>query len=273
MKYILALLSIITIVSCNKRQPLPTYNDHIPTHDSIDIASSVIGEVRRVNVWTPPSYQSGTDSFPVLYMPDGGIKEDFPHIANTLDTLIKEGKIPEIILVGIENTERRRDLTGPTSSDYDREYITNPGGANNFRSFIIDELRPHIDSTYRTTPLRSIIGESLSGLFIVETLMLAPNSFDHYIAIDPSLWYNDQYLTSNFDSLTANFDYSGKTLWYASSDAEDIYLHTNSLDQHLTTGSKGLRHRYVHKPHEQHHTIFRASKAEALTWTFGNQTK
>ncbi|MEM7561320.1 MAG: alpha/beta hydrolase, partial [Planctomycetota bacterium] len=51
---------------------------------------------------------------PVLYMPDGGIKEDFPHIANTLAKLIAENTIPPMILVGIENTERRRDLTGPS---------------------------------------------------------------------------------------------------------------------------------------------------------------
>ena len=76
----------------------------------------LVNEDRTINVWTPPGYNESIDSFPVLYMPDGGIKEDFPHIANTLAKLIKENEIPPYILVGIENTERRRDLSGPTES-------------------------------------------------------------------------------------------------------------------------------------------------------------
>ncbi len=66
-------------------------------------------------------------------MPDGGLKEDFPHIANTLDTLIKQNKIPPYILVGIENTVRRRDLSGPSKVEYDLKHFPEPGGAENFR--------------------------------------------------------------------------------------------------------------------------------------------
>lgn len=69
-------------------------------------------------------------------MPDGGINEDFPHIANTLAKLIKGNKIPPYILVGIENTERRRDLSGPTEIEYDLRYVPNQGGSTKEKALI-----------------------------------------------------------------------------------------------------------------------------------------
>ena len=105
--YLFTLTSII--LSCDGP---PTYNDPIPSHDNFTIESNLVDETRVINVWTPSNYEEGNDSLPVLYMADGGIKEDFPHIANTLSELIENKSIPPIILVGIENTERGRDLTG-----------------------------------------------------------------------------------------------------------------------------------------------------------------
>jgi predicted alpha/beta superfamily hydrolase len=148
-----------------------------------------VNETRRINIWTPPNYNQTTDSLPILYMPDGGLKEDFPHIANTLDTLIKQNKIPPYILVGIENTVRRRDLSGPSKVEYDLKHFPEPGGAENFRGFIKNELFPIIDKKYRTSGKKAIIGESAAGLFVIETFMLAPDMFDNYIAMDPALWF------------------------------------------------------------------------------------
>ena len=108
--YIL-LTGILFLTSCsNASQP----NDPIPQHETFTIKSNQVGEDRIINVWTPENYKTSADSLPVMYMADGGIKEDFPHIANTLAKLIKEKKIKPLILVGIENTQRRRDLTGFT---------------------------------------------------------------------------------------------------------------------------------------------------------------
>ena len=90
--------------------------DAVPAHDSFKLRSAVLEEVRTVNVWLPEAYESDTSSFPVMYMLDGGIKEDFPHLANTVASLIAQDKIPPLILVGIENTRRKKDLTGHTLS-------------------------------------------------------------------------------------------------------------------------------------------------------------
>ena len=75
------LLSVTLLIGCTTT---PQYNDPIPAHDSFTLQSEQVGELRVINVWTPPEYKTTTDSLPVLYMPDGGIKEDFPHIANRL---------------------------------------------------------------------------------------------------------------------------------------------------------------------------------------------
>ncbi len=267
-KTILLLLLITILFSC--KQAAITYNDPIPKHDSLKITSKFLNEDRIINIWTPPNYEQSNDSLPVLYMPDGGIKEDFPHMANTLNELIIAKKIPSYILVGIENTDRRKDLSGPSKVAYDLEFIKNPGGSNNFRSFIQNELMPTINKKYKTTSKKAIIGESLAGLFVVETFMLQPNLFDNYIAFDPSLWFNEQYLVKNFETLTKDNDYNNKKLWFASSDAEDISKYTKQLEEKLKNKKTSFSWKYLDEPTEHHNTIFRATKEKALIWTLNN---
>ena len=169
--YYKLLFILVTFTSCSNAQK---YNDPIPVHDEFTIESKQVGETRNINVWTPPEYKTSTDSFPVMYMADGGIiDEDFPHIANTIAELMKTKKIPPIILVGIANTQRRRDLTGPTEVAKDKEIAPIVGGSEKFRAFIKEELFPEINKRYRTTNEKSIIGESLSGLFVVETFFFS----------------------------------------------------------------------------------------------------
>src|SRR5690606_3695903 len=108
--------------------------DIIPEHQSFIIDSKELKEQRVINVWLPEDYDSSETKYPVLYMPDGGIQEDFPHIANTLSELIQNKKIPPFILVGIENTERRRDLSPPTKVEKDKEIAPVVGGSAVFRA-------------------------------------------------------------------------------------------------------------------------------------------
>jgi len=98
------------------------------------------------------------------------------------------------ILVGIENTERRRDMTGPTENADDKKIAPRVGGSEAFRRFIGQELIPRVKARYRTTRESAIVGESLAGLFVVETFLLEPSLFDTYIAFDPSLWWNNRKL-------------------------------------------------------------------------------
>lgn len=267
MKKILLYLTIAAC-ACNCKSRMITYNDPIPPYDSLIIASQHVNEDRRINIWTPPNYKESIDSLPVLYMPDGGIKEDFPHLANTLDTLLKQEKIPPLILVGIENTERGRDLTGFSEAEYDKQFCPVTDGAKDFRAFILEELMPEINKKYRTSNRKGLMGESLAGLFVMETFFTSPETFDFYVAMDPSLWWNNQYLTNHADSLLSQFPEKELRLWFAGSDAKDISPFTRSIAQTFTLHApQKLMWNYSDEPHEKHHTIFRATKEKALIWT------
>jgi uncharacterized protein len=259
------LFIITTIVSCGISAQV---NDPIPEHETFTIQSKKVGEERIINVWMPSNYKTMTDSLPVMYMADGGIKEDFPHIANTLAKLIKENKIKPLILVGIENTQRRRDLTGFTEVAKDKEIAPVVGGSEKFRAFINEELIPEINKRYRTTNEKTIIGESASGLFVMETLLLTPDMFDNYIAFDPSLWWNNHYLVRTAKEHLAKFPSSEKRIWFAGSDAVDISTFTKQLAGILNVENKvNLKWKYVDEPKEKHHTIFRATKEKGIIWT------
>ncbi len=266
-KTIYFLFIAILTISCKNKGVV--YNDPIPKHDSLTISSKFVNEERIINIWTPPNYKESTDSIPVLYMPDGGIKEDFPHIANTLAKLINEKSIPPIILVGIENTERKRDLTGPTEVDKERKIANEVGQSENFRNFIKNELIPEIEKRYRTTNKKGIIGESLAGLFVVETLELEPNMFDFYIAMDPALWWNNQFLVKkakeNFENNSIEKD---TKFWFAGSSVQKETPFITELSKIIKNQKpKNLTWKYSDEPNEDHSTIYRATKEKALIWT------
>lgn len=266
--YINLLFILVCLTSCSNTSQT---TDVIPEHDSITIQSKKVGELRKINIWTPKEYKTSSDSLPVLYMPDGGTKEDFPHIANTLAELIKAKKIQPIILVGIENTQRRKDLTGQTNVKTDKEIAPVVGGSQQFRAFISDELFAEINKRYRTTNKKGLIGESLAGLFVTETFLLKPDLFDFYIAFDPSLWWNNHNLVTTAKDNLSKFPTSKKTFWFASSNTEDIVPFTKELatilkEKNLTK----LKWNYSPEPKEKHNTIFRATKEKAIIWTLNN---
>lgn len=256
---------ILFLTSCsNASQP----NDPIPEHETFKIQSNQVGEERTINVWTPEDYKMTTNSLPVMYMADGGIKEDFPHIANTLAKLIKENKIKPLILVGIENTERRRDLTGFTEVEKDKEIAPVVGGSDKFRAFIKDELFPEINKKYRTTSEKSIIGESASGLFVMETFFLTPDMFDNYIAFDPSLWWNNHYLVRTSKEYLTKFPTTEKRVWFAGSNAEDVSPYAKELAKIFKSENyPNIKWYYSDEPKEKHNSIFRATKEKAIVWT------
>ncbi|HLA63762.1 MAG TPA: alpha/beta hydrolase-fold protein, partial [Rhodothermales bacterium] len=124
----------------------------VPAYDSLTVASAALGEARHVNVYTPPGYSaSERPRYPVLYMPDGGTQEDFGHVSAALDAAIRAGEARPMLLVGVENTERRRDMTGPTTVDSDREIAPRVGGSAAFRAFFRDELMPEVRRRYRVS--------------------------------------------------------------------------------------------------------------------------
>lgn len=81
--------------------------------------SDTLHETLGINVYLPPGFTSDSQQpLPVLYVPDGGLAEDFPHIAGLIQVGVGNGKVRRWPLIDIEKTERRRDLTGPVQGLY-----------------------------------------------------------------------------------------------------------------------------------------------------------
>ena len=236
--------------------------------ETFTLDSKVLGEVRRINVYRPPFYgDSATTPRPVLYMPDGGIGEDFLHVAGLLEVSVGNATMRPFLLVGIENTQRRRDLTGPTRSSSDRRIAPHVGGSAAFRSFLRDELMPAIRSRYPTTGETAIMGESLAGLFVMETLFTEPDLFDTYVAFDPSLWWDDSSLVSApMPRWPAG---RPRTLYLANSGEPSLEpLVRRMVDRLRDVAPAALRFTYQQMPAETHATIYHPAALDAVRRVF-----
>ena len=238
--------------------------------DTFTIESRILGETRRINIYMPPGYADSPDArVPVLYMPDGGMAEDFLHVAGLVQVSVINGTMRPFLLVGIENTQRRRDMTGPTENEGDKKIAPRVGGSGAFRAFIRDELMPQVKARYRTTNERAIVGESLAGLFVVETFLLEPDLFDTYIAFDPSLWWNDQKLINSAGERLRARPRLEKTLYYASSDEKGIVETAERLAEALGRNAPpGVRWHYERMPDEKHSTIYHPAALKAFRAVF-----
>jgi predicted alpha/beta superfamily hydrolase len=154
-----------------------------------EIHSKVLNETRPLLIATPEGYDQETDRYPVLYLLDGD--ENFVQTVGIVHSLMESDRIPPMLVVGIANTERTRDLTPPTQVETENRFHPKNGGADTFLRFISGELIPYVDTHYRTRPYKVLVGHSVGGLFAVYTLASNPTLLNAYIAIDPTLSWND----------------------------------------------------------------------------------
>lgn len=236
--------------------------------ESFTIDSRIMAEPRVINVLPPSVYgEKVPGPLPVLYMLDGGMNEDFLHIAGLVQILISNNGMRPFILVGIQNTQRRRDLTGPTTSDEDRKIAPVVGGSATFRRFLREELMPTIRARYSTTGETAIVGESLAGLFVVETFFLEPDLFDTYIAADPSVWWNKEDLLTSAGDRLKTPPAGRKTIFIVgSSDAIEL---TNRLaavfEAHRTST---IDFHYAPLASETHATIYHPAALQVFRAVF-----
>ncbi len=237
--------------------------------ETFTIPSKILSETRRINIYLPPAYETGKDTrFPVLYMPDGGMGEDFLHVAGLVQVSVGNGTMRPFVLVGIENTERRRDMTGPTEDPEDRTIAPRVGGSAAFREFLAKELMPEVRSRYRTTNETAIVGGSAAGLFIIETFFLAPEMFDTYIVFDPSLWWNRQALVKSAAERLKAMK-GERTLYLATSDEKGLVEPAQRLVEILKKDAPaGLRWTYEPMPAEGHGTIYHPAALKAFRALF-----
>lgn len=162
--------------------------------------------MRTINIYLPDGYNpNDTVTYPVIYIPDGGIQEDFLHLAGIAqyDTQPWVDCFRPSIVVGIENTNRRRDFTFAVNNlnflkkiGYTEKDIPQYGGSAKYISFLGNELQPFINKQFKTSPDATIIGESLAGLLVSEIYTNHRDLFNNYIIISPSLWWGNEQLLS-----------------------------------------------------------------------------
>jgi len=161
-----------------------------PDVSKFTIKSTVMGEDRAILVRTPPGYDTNKRSYPVLYMTDGDAH--MAHTASTVEFLSRNGRISELIVVGIPNTDRTRDLTPTKGTGANATQFPTAGGADTFLKFIETELIPEIEKRYRVQPYRILAGHSFGGLFAIHAMITRPDLFKAYIAVSPSLQWSDE---------------------------------------------------------------------------------
>ena len=184
------------LLSFEQEQTMPAVlnNQPILLGNSQEFYSKILAENRKVNIYLPPGYSKKDNvKYPVIYLLDGGIDEDFIHTVGLVqfDNFSWVNRLPESIVVGIVNVDRKRDFTYPTSIKKDLESYPTTGHSESFISFIEQELQPFINRQFKTSTSKTLIGQSLGGLLACEILLHKPNLFDHYIIISPSLWWDD----------------------------------------------------------------------------------
>lgn len=168
------------------------------------IHSEILKEDRILEIHLPKGYEASDKTYPVLYLLDSPY--NFSHAVGSVEYLQLNKLIPEMIIVGIRNTSRNRDLSPPSPelSTEQRERLGTPGGADNFMAFLEKELIPHIEKTYKAAPYKVISGHSLGGLFNVYTFFKKPDLFDGYLTISPSLWYPNELISQEFENVFKN---------------------------------------------------------------------
>jgi predicted alpha/beta superfamily hydrolase len=198
LRYLSAFAVLLLISSAAIAQP------GAGTVKRLTLKSAVLGEERVVLVRIPAGYETNKVSYPVLYMTDGDAH--IGHTASTIEFLNRNGRVSELIVVGVPNTDRTRDLSPVKSTQKNAAgELQSPtsGGGDNFLKFFETELIPEIEKQYRVQPYRILAGHSLGGLFAIHAMISKPGLFKSYIAVSPALqWENGATLKRAADFLS-----------------------------------------------------------------------
>ena len=213
------LLSALILVSCQNREAAKNTepgNSNLIIGKTDSLRSEILDESRNIWVHVPDEAAGaifGQTSYPVLYLLDG--PGHFHAVTGMLKNLGDNGIVPRMVVVGIPNTDRTRDLT-PTHVDVmfgDSAFARTSGGGAKFMDFVEKELIPYVESKYPVTGYRTFVGHSFGGLSTVYSLLSRPHLFSNYVAIDPSLWWDDWRMVQWADSIFKDESMRGKALY------------------------------------------------------------
>lgn len=242
--------------------------------ETFELYSPDLDEVREINVRLPASFTKNSDrKYPVLYLLDGGVAQDFPHIAGLMQHGEISGTFDEFIVVGIKSEKRAYELTFPASDERYTEYQKPNGGSDKMRLFLKNTVKRWVESYYQTDGRDVLMGESLAALFVVETMLKSPDMFDDYIAISPSLWWNREELPGQTAALLDKFDSGSKPRLYLTMANEGGTMRRGldtTLDA-LKTGGIGKVETYFadRSQSEDHGSIYHIAALDAFRTLYG----
>lgn len=215
------------------------------------IYSKILNEERKIFVYTPQDQsitRASETKYPVVYLLDP--ESHFNVVTAMINKLSQSGMLPEMIIVGITNTDRTRDLT-PTHvneafyhdklTGWSTEMMKTSGGGEKFTAFIEKELMPHIDSLYPTAPYHLFIGHSFGGLTVVNTLFNHTNLFNSYIAIDPALWWDNRKLFTQVEKEVGKKKFDQKALFLAVANVKPAKMDTLQMKKDTTPFTLHMR--------------------------------
>lgn len=250
------------------------------------IYSGTLKEQRPYLVYLPPSYRDTTylpQRYPVLYVLDGDVH--FHSLTGVLQFLSSATNgvlaMPEMIVVAIPNTDRMRDLT-PTRADLDYEgkvsaVLKTTGGGPRFLQFMQGELIPNVERTYRTAPYRVFVGHSLGGITVIDALFSMPTAFNAYVAIDPSLWWDNRVLLRRTPAMVSTPGFAGRTLFVGQANSlqagdTTVNVHYASIAQFNSTVStlnqSGLRYGFKFYGGDDHGSVPLITEYDAMRFIF-----
>lgn len=251
--------------------------EEIKIGEKYSFYSQILKENREYWVYLPPEYEAQKEKYPVIYLLDG--ESNFYSLVSIQKAFTKGmyNYMPESVIVGIINTDRTRDLT-PTQSSLKRDgkvFFENSGGAENFYNFLIEELKQNIEKTYRTNGYNIIVGHSFGGLFVLNTFVHHSSSFKSYIAIDPSIWWDNKKIYKDAKELLEKKNLKGFNLFIAMAKKE-----TKANDEHSdairlfctdlldTSARNNLRSKWKYYPEEDHGTVNMPGMYDAFKFIF-----
>jgi predicted alpha/beta superfamily hydrolase len=225
--------------------------------------STILGEDRTIFVYTPPSYKTSDAAYPVLYLLDG--ETNFHHTTGLVDFMSSRQLAPEMIVVGVTNTVRDRDLTPTAIKDRPAS-----GGGGKFLSFLKEEVGRRIEGAYRTAPYRVLVGHSLGGLFSVYAFTSTPDAFNAYVSISPSLWWDDELMRRNAEALFAKKPELEAFLYITVGNEPGRMLDGNKsfVAMLKAKAPKGLVWDFKHMDREDHGSLVHRSTYDALEALF-----
>jgi hypothetical protein len=223
-------LSISLFVNAQENSPFTTGFEET-------ISSKILSHQRKIWIHIPNSNGGNKiknkGKYPVIYVLDGS--DNFNTVVIITEHMEESGLCPPMIVVGIEPIERLSELTTGT----DKELPNVVGNGDNFISFVEKELIPYIDTSYPTTSYKTLIGHSLGGLTVINTLLHHPNLFNAYVSLEASLWWNQKKSVEEANTILPTRNYNGKTLFMAMANRMERGVDTSSV-QKDTSGSTAL---------------------------------